>query len=204
MVFNIAAEQTDDGSWRLDGGLGLARPPIEEGDITRTGMALRSIQLYGAPGRKAEFQSRIDRARKWLLAATPRTAEDRNMRLLGLHWAGTEPELLREFAKPVLTAQHADGGWGQNPNLPSDAYATGQTLYALYHAAGMSASDEAFRHGVHYLLTTQGEDGSWHVRSRAPKFQPYFESGFPYGQDQWISSAGTGWASMALSLAARE
>jgi len=53
---------------------------------------------------------------------------------------------------------------------------------------------------VRYLLTTQLDDGSWHVRSRAPKFQPYFESGFPHGQDQWISSAATAWASMALSL----
>jgi hypothetical protein len=31
--------------------------------------------------------------------------------------------------------------------------------------------------------------------------QPYFESGFPYGHDQWISAAGTSWATMALSLA---
>jgi hypothetical protein len=30
--------------------------------------------------------------------------------------------------------------------------------------------------------------------------QPYFDSGFPYAHDQWISAAGTSWASMALSL----
>lgn len=29
------------------------------------------------------------------------------------------------------------------------------------------------------------------VRSRAIKFQPYFESGLPYGHDQWISVAAT-------------
>lgn len=187
------------------GGLavGLARPPIEEGDIARTAMALRSIQLYGAPGRKAEFQIRIGKAGKWLLAAKPRTAEDRNMRLLGLSWAGARPQLLHELAMPLLASQHADGGWGQNPNLPSDAYATGQTLYALYHAADVSISDAAFERGLRYLLATQFEDGSWHVKSRSPKFQPYFESGFPHGQDQWISSSATGWASMALSLGIR-
>jgi N-acyl-D-amino-acid deacylase len=38
------------------------------------------------------------------------------------------------------------------------------------------------------------------VISRAVKFQPYFESGFPHGHDQWISSAGTAWAAMALAL----
>jgi hypothetical protein len=37
------------------------------------------------------------------------------------------------------------------------------------------------------------------VKSRAMKIQPYFESGFPHGHDQWISQAGTAWAMMALS-----
>ena len=36
------------------------------------------------------------------------------------------------------------------------------------------------------------------------KIQPYFESGFPHGHDQWISQAGTSWAAMALSLTAQE
>jgi len=31
-------------------------------------------------------------------------------------------------------------------------------------------------------------------------FQPYFESGFPHGDDQWISAAATSWAAMALAL----
>ena len=38
-------------------------------------------------------------------------------------------------------------------------------------------------------------------RSRAPEFQPYFESGFPYGHDQWISASATAWATMALAQA---
>src|SRR5262252_4980672 len=42
-----------------------------------------------------------------------------------------------------------------------------------------------------FLVNSQHEDGSWYVRSRSVKFQPYFESGFPYGNDQWISTAGT-------------
>ena len=52
-----------------------------------------------------------------------------------------------------------------------------------------------------YLLGTQWMDGSWYVRSRATKFQPYFQSGFPYEHDQWISSTATGWAVMALAPA---
>ncbi len=34
------------------------------------------------------------------------------------------------------------------------------------------------------------------------KIQPYFESGFPLGHDQWISQAGTAWAVMGLALTA--
>ena len=60
-------------------------------------------------------------------------------------------------------------------------------------------SDAAYSKGVQFLLKTQLEDGSWFVRSRAPKFQPYFEGGFPYGQNQWISSMATGWATAALA-----
>jgi hypothetical protein len=53
--------------------------------------------------------------------------------------------------------------------------------------------------GVSRILRTQAADGSWHVRTRAIWLQPYFESGFPYGRDQFISMAGTAWASMALA-----
>ena len=51
------------------------------------------------------------------------------------------------------------------------------------------------------LLATQRADGTWLVRSRSKPFQPYYESGFPHGQDQFISSAATGWAATALAAA---
>jgi hypothetical protein len=69
------------------------------------------------------------------------------------------------------------------------------------HELGVPASDAAYQRGVAYLLRTQLEDGSWHVASRAPKFQPYFQSGFPHDHDQWISAAATAWAAIALSNA---
>ena len=49
---------------------------------------------------------------------------------------------------------------------------------------------------------TQAADGSWHVKSRSIWLQPYFESGFPHGKFQFISFAGTCWATMALMYAA--
>ena len=87
-----------------------------------------------------------------------------------------------------------------SPQLASTAYATGQALFAL-HTAGLPSSDAAYERGVQFLLKTQQEDGSWYVRTRALGFQPYFDAGFPYGFDQWISAAGTSWATMALATA---
>ena len=74
------------------------------------------------------------------------------------------------------------------------------TLRELDVPAGVSA----MQHGAAFLLRTQHADGSWHVKSRALKVQPYFESGFPHGHDQWISQAGTAWAAMALTRTALE
>jgi hypothetical protein len=34
-------------------------------------------------------------------------------------------------------------------------------------------------------------------------FQPYFDAGFPHGFDQWISAAGTSWATVALLQASQ-
>jgi hypothetical protein len=39
------------------------------------------------------------------------------------------------------------------------------------------------------------------VTSRSTPVQPYFESGFPHGKDQFISIAASNWATMALILA---
>jgi ankyrin repeat protein len=203
MVWNLASQQQTNGSWR-GGSVTLstnARAPMQDGDISTTSKDILALRDYGFPGRKAEFDQRVGRARKWLLNAVPRFNEDRTFQLLGLKWAGAAPDLISNLAKELLAEQRRDGGWGQNPYLCSDAYATGQTLYALNQAAGINTSDKAYQRGLDYLLTTQLADGSWHVRSRAVKFQPYFQSGFPHDHDQWISSAATAWSAAALATA---
>ena len=134
--------------------------------------------------------------------AKAETSEDRSMRLLGLTWAKASAAELRKAAGELMDGQRPEGGWGQTPQLPSDAYATGQALVALRWSGQVAASDPAYQRGVGFLLRTQLDDGSWLVRTRSFPFQPYKESGFPHGKDQWISAAGTSWATMALSLTA--
>jgi hypothetical protein len=128
----------------------------------------------------------------------PDVPYERSFQLLGLLWSGASSADVSAAAAEVRRLQREDGGWAQLAQLPSDAYATSVALYAL-EQAGMTPRDPASRRAVDYLLHTQHPDGSWHVRSRATKLQPYFQSGFPYDHDQWISAAATGWAVAALS-----
>jgi hypothetical protein len=110
---------------------------------------------------------------------------------------------LRKRGQELLAEQRPDGGWGQLPSLSSDAYATGQALVALREAGALRVTDAPYTRGVQFLMTTQLADGSLYVKTRAIAFQPYFESDFPHGADQWISMAATNWAAMALAPAAR-
>lgn len=195
-VHHLAAIQGPDGQWHNN----LPRPPIQTGDIGATALAIHALQRYPLPGRAAEMSERVARARKWLRRATADDTDSRAYQLLGLAWAGEPPARLRPFAEALLARQRTDGGWGQLPGLPTDAYATGQAVYALRVAAGLGRSDSRVDRGLRFLVGTQRTDGTWHVRRRAFPFQPTMDSGFPHGRDSWISAAGTSWAVMALSV----
>jgi hypothetical protein len=195
---NIAAQQRVDGSWRL---MGFARAPMEEGHFARTAMAIRALTAFTPPGRRKEMQERRARAEAWLSDTQPRTTDDYVWRLLGLRWAGGSPSRITNATRDLLALQRPDGGWAPLETMASDAYSTGSALWALQVAGVVTPDGAQYQNGVRYLLSTQREDGTWLVRSRAPKFQPYFESGFPYGDDQWISAAATAWAAAALAPA---
>jgi ankyrin repeat protein len=196
MVHQLATIQYPDGHWSWN----LPRPPIQASDITATAQAMYTIQSYPIPARRSEFESRVKRARAWLAKARVETNEERVHQLLGLAWAGEKPGALKKFAEELIRQQRADGGWGQLAGLGSDAYGTGQSLYALIEGAKIPAGHPALRRGIDFLLRTQLADGTWHVRTRAHPFQPPMDSGFPHGRDGWISSAGTSWAVMALAI----
>ena len=120
------------------------------------------------------------------------------MRLMGLVWTDAPRARVNAAIKDVRDRQEASGGWSQFGRTAPDAYATGLSLYAL-HVAGVPATDETYRKGVAFLLSTQYQDGTWLVRTHSFPVQRYFESGFPYGRHQWISTAGTSWASLAIA-----
>jgi hypothetical protein len=196
-VHAIAAKQLPNGSWPSY----INRAPIENGDIQATALSVRAIQLYGMPGRSAEWKRRIENARDWLVTATAKTTEDKAMLVSGLYWSGASEEQIAQAARVLMNEQRPDGGWAQLATLESDAFATGRALVAMREAGVITPSEEPYQRGVAYLLDTQQADGTWRVKTRAFPFQPLKESGFPHGRDQWISSAATSWAAMALAYA---
>jgi len=198
----IQMKQFPDGHWAY--GCGGSRAPLCGAEISNTALSMRSLQFYAPNADKAEYQKSIQLAGDWLAKAEARTNEDLTFRVLGLAWArqeaGESRGALQKAVKDLIASQRSDGGWSDIPSMSSTAFATGEAMVAL-HESGLAVSDPAYQRGVRFLLSTQLEDGSWYIKSHSQAVQPYFDVGFPHDRDQWISAAGTSWATMALALA---
>jgi ankyrin repeat protein len=193
-IHYLSLNQFPDGSFRNTS----YRPPSEYSAFTTTAVALRAIKLYPIPGRREEFEERVSRAKRWLLAAKPHTNEERSMQLNALADAGATASERAPFLKALKAAQNQDGSWSQLPGIPADAYATGQTLYALHVSGGVPTNDPVYLMGVEWLLRNQLADGSWFAPTRAVPVQPHTFESFPNGWHQFISEAASSWATMAL------
>jgi ankyrin repeat protein len=197
LVRLLTRTQRSDGRWFVN-----SRVPSEASEFTAVAVCIRGIRLYsdaapGSPERKA-----IDDGIAWLVRKQPASTEDRVFRVFGLTWGHGSRDALRSAVADLVATQRADGGWAQLPSLHSDAYATGSALNAL-RESGMAVGNPVYRRGVRFLLDTQLQDGSWFVAKRTHPTQIYFDSGFPHGADQYISTAATNWATQALIAAAR-
>jgi Squalene-hopene cyclase C-terminal domain len=194
MASFVKNQQLPNGMWPPFG----HRPPLEMSAFVTTAQSLRALQVYAPRPHREEYQKSVRLAATWLAKAQPQCNQDRAYQLMGLTWAGGDKAVIRKTADALIRAQRPDGGWSQIPTLSSDAYATGQALVALRDSGAMAIADPVYKHGVQFLVNSQMEDGSWFVKSRAMPIQPYFESGFPHGHDQWISACATNWATLAL------
>src|SRR5712691_205013 len=193
-VHYLSIYQFPDGAWRTTS----YRPPEEYGPFTTTAVALRAIRLYSIPGRREEFEERVARAKRWLLTAKAFSQEERSMQLNGLADAGASASERAPFVKALKAAQNPDGSWSQLPGLPAEAYATGEALYALHVSGDVPAKDPGYQKGVQWLLRNQLADGSWFAPTRAVPVQPHTFESFPNGWHQFVSDAGSCWATMAL------
>jgi hypothetical protein len=190
-----AALQMPDGSWTPNG---VSRPPMEDTLVTATAMGARALTLYPVASGKHQMDDKIRRAQHWLLAVDAHSAEDRAMKLMGLVWTKAPRSDVEAAVRQVLSQQATAGGWPQRDGMEPDAYATGLSLYAL-HTAGIAPTNSAYLKGVRFLQQNQYQDGSWLVKTRSYPTQPYFESGYPFGNNQFISSGAASWSALAIA-----
>jgi ankyrin repeat protein len=197
----LMARQNRAGDWPSH----RQRPPSSYSNVTFTALGVRAIQLYAHPSQKAELAKHVALARQWLLSHRPVDTEERTYKLLGLKWSGGDRSSILAAAKDLFSVQGADGGWASLDGRESDAYSTGQALVALHDSGEVPVADAHWQRGIDWLLKTQAADGSWHTRTRlyppAPLSPPYYESGLPYGHDQFLSAQGGAWADIALAYA---
>jgi len=190
----VKDQQSPDGRFQCQ----ATRPPLESSDFQVTAASIRSLRTYAPKSQRARYDAAVARAMRWLEESAPLTTEDHAFGVLGLIWGGGSDASIAKAARALLALQRPDGGWAQLSALQSDAYATGQALVALRDSRLVKVGDVSYQRGIRYLLNSQLADGSWYVRTRAPAIQPYFDSDFPHGPDQFISAAATNWAAMAL------
>jgi hypothetical protein len=189
--------QEEDGTWpmRPPGGSGV--PPTSESRETIALLALLAWEPYDAANSPdaAAMRAAREKAVAWLRDnPSTDTVQAIALRLLFDVRSGKPPEQLQPRIDRLFGLQNTDGGWRQLPEMASDAYATGQTLWVLSFA-GVKADRPEIGRAISFLTTTQRDDGSWPMPFR-----------FPPGEDTTrkrdpgpISHIGSAWATMGLS-----
>ena len=144
-------------------------PPIIQGNIMLTGNALVAMKWAATHSRDPKYGTAADRALAFIAGSEPVTTQDRVFKIVALNHYGTREHKRGAWTvvEELASQQQPDGGWKESNVVDgSNAFATGQVLYALKQA-GVSVQSEMFRRGVDYLLKTQlvsdtsSANGSW-------------------------------------------
>ncbi|HWB12567.1 MAG TPA: prenyltransferase/squalene oxidase repeat-containing protein [Pirellulales bacterium] len=167
----IVSKQQADGSWEFFAT--LRRPPINESQTTDAAWIVMALDDETGADAPESQRAALAKAIAWLDAAKGADLhQDKAMRVLLRVRAGstlepTQNAAVQAAVTELLALQRADGGWSQTvPDLKSDAFATGQTLYALSRA-GYTADRPEIKRGIDFLVATQTPDGSWPMISRS-------------------------------------
>jgi hypothetical protein len=157
----IVSKQQPDGSWEFFPT--LRRPPINGSQTIDAAWIIMALQ-----GDKDAPAKSLKKAVEWL-DATKRSDnhQDKVMKVLLGVQAGKPRKAWQMAIDELLALQRTDGGWSQTvPEIKSDAFATGQTLYVLSRA-GFTADRPEIQRGMDFLVATQKADGSWPMLSRS-------------------------------------
>jgi hypothetical protein len=190
LLKTVVSDQTDNGSWAS---WPETRPPIfGNSDDSITALATLALLPLADDGNTAAQTAR-DNGVKWL-RDTKSDDDPQSVAVRLMLWkrSARPAEEWEPLANRIKERQNADGGWSQAPEMASDAWATGQALYALAHTE-RQADDASIARGREFLTQTQRGDGSWPMTSRPTK---------PGGEGSPglipITGAGSAWAVLGL------
>ena len=140
----IVKKQQPDGSWEFFAT--LRRPPINESQTTDAAWIIMALEGETGPDAPESRRVALSKAIAWLDAAKPSDIhQDKVLKVLMGARSGKPRETMQTTIDELLALQRADGGWSQTvPELKSDAFATGQTLYVL-SLAGYTAERPEIR-----------------------------------------------------------
>jgi hypothetical protein len=162
----IVKKQQPDGSWEFFAT--LRRPPINESQTTDAAWIIMALEGETGPDAPESQRAALSKAIAWLDAAKITDIhQDKVLKVLMAARSAKPPETMQSTIEELFALQRADGGWSQTvPELKSDAFATGQTLYAL-SLAGYTAERPEIQRAIDFLVATQKPDGSWPMISRS-------------------------------------
>jgi hypothetical protein len=191
LLETVKEDQTESGAWSA---WPETRPPIfGPSDEIVTTMATLSLLPAAAAGDEAAMAAR-DKGVAWL-TSTKSDDDPQSLAMRLVLWRRLErpAKEWQPLVDRIRERQDDDGGWRQAADMASDAWATGQALYALAHA-GLDSRDPAVQRGQDFLVRTQGEDGSWPMTSRPSKPGVAGASNLVP-----ITGAGTAWGVIGLA-----
>jgi hypothetical protein len=142
--------------------------PIVAGRVQATTQAIITWRQANARTADTRWLVPIRKAEEWLTLHAKRMSDeggalqDLDYAIIGIHaaGAGSGDKLIAALARVVEKHQNDDGGFGYNMKEASNAFATGQALYAL-RLAGRSDGDRIVKRGTTWLLQHQQTDGGW-------------------------------------------
>lgn len=191
IIDHIVQKQRDDGSWEFF----LRRPPINESETSDGAWIVMALQGAVGPDSPESHRKALEKGSDWLARADLPYYQDITLKLLLAARSGQSREAMQPTIDRLIALQRPDGGWSQLPDSPSDAYATGETLYAL-SLAGLTVERPEIQRAVDFLIATQQPDGSWLMASRASN------DGSEGGSSKLltpITCAAASWATLGLS-----
>ncbi|MCC6699484.1 MAG: hypothetical protein IT365_27915 [Candidatus Hydrogenedentes bacterium] len=185
---HFIATQREDGTWPPFPSMG--RSPILEGIAVSARML--TLALADLP-EGAAIPAVVQKA--YAALATPIENPSHQVRVLQLLVdvrSDAPHDVIDAQVNALESLQRPDGSWAQTPEMSGDAYATGQTLYAL-GKAGKRADNPVVRRAVAFLLSTQQPEGSWPMTSR-----PMAEGDSGSTNLEPITFAATAWAILGI------